>query len=133
MQFRWNSQYCDQHVIPDIQQSVCLSNRRKTLKGILLHPGNASVHNSRPSSEKIESAKLPIVPHPPDGPDQAPSDFFHFGYLKEKLGATSFTTSDDLIFAVRQIFSDIPQMLLNIVFANRITREASVLKKGGEY
>jgi hypothetical protein len=48
----------------------------------------------------------------------APKDFFLFGFLKEKLGGTSFMTSDDLIFATRQIFSEIPEIVLKNVFTN---------------
>jgi hypothetical protein len=60
-----NSQYFCQNVILDNQQSICSSSPRKTLKGILLHLDNARAHNSRLSSEKIESAKAQRVPHLP--------------------------------------------------------------------
>jgi histone-lysine N-methyltransferase SETMAR len=70
---------------------------------IVLHLDNASAHNSRLSAENIESATTKRVPHPPYSPDLAPRDFFLFDYLKEKLRRISFTTGDDLIFAIRQI------------------------------
>jgi hypothetical protein len=58
----------------------------------------------------------------PYGPDLAPSDFFLCRYQKEKLGEASFTASDDLILEIRQIFSDIPEIVLKNVFPNCITR-----------
>jgi hypothetical protein len=73
------------------------------------------------------------VPHPPCRPDPAPRDFFLFSCLKEKLCGRSFTTSDDLLFARQQIFSEIPEMILKNVFTNWITRLYWVMKKGGEY
>jgi hypothetical protein len=70
MEYKYNSQSFCQHVILDIQQSICSSIRRKPLKGILWHLDNAPAHNSRLSSDKIESAKAQRVPHPPYSPDQ---------------------------------------------------------------
>jgi hypothetical protein len=67
---KYNSQYFCQHVIPHIQQNICSSSRRKSLKDILLHLDKATAHNLRPSSEKIESAKAQRVPHAPYSPDQ---------------------------------------------------------------
>jgi hypothetical protein len=100
---------------------------------ILLHLDNAPAHNSRLSSEEIESVKAQRVLHPLYRQDLAPSDFFLFGYLKEKLCGTSFTMSDDLIFAIRQIFSEIPEIVLKNVFTNWITKLSWVMKKCVEY
>jgi hypothetical protein len=44
---------------------------QKTLKGILLHLDNATIDNSRLSSEMIECAKAQGVPHAPYGPGEA--------------------------------------------------------------
>jgi hypothetical protein len=99
---KYNSQYFYQHVIPDIQQTICSSIRSKTLKDIVLHLGNSPTHNSRLSSENIEFSAVQRVPHPFDGPDLAPSEFFLFGYLKEKLRGTSLTASEDFILTTRQ-------------------------------
>jgi hypothetical protein len=61
------------------------------------------------------------------------SEFFLFGYLKEKTGGISFTTSDDLIFATGHNFSEILEIGLKNVLTNWITRVPSAIKKGGEY
>jgi hypothetical protein len=60
----------------------------------------------------MESAAAQRVLHPPSSPDLALSDFFLFGYRKEKLCGTSITPNNDLIFGIRQIFSEIPEMVL---------------------
>jgi hypothetical protein len=57
-------------IIPDIQQNICSSSHRQTLKRILLHFDNASAYSLRLSSEKIESTKAEILPHRPHSPDQ---------------------------------------------------------------
>jgi hypothetical protein len=113
-----NSQNFCQHLIPDIQQNSCSSSRRKRLNDILWHLENAVAHNTRLFSETIESVTAQRVPHPSDGPDPAPNSFFLFGYLKEKLRGTLFASSDDVIFARLQIFSEIPEMGLKNVFTD---------------
>jgi histone-lysine N-methyltransferase SETMAR len=130
---KYNSEHFCRHVIPDIRQNIYSSSRIKTLKDILLHLDNAPVHNSRLSSEKIESTNPQRMPHPPYGPDRVPSDFFLFSYLRETLRRRSFSTSDDLIFAIRPIFSEIPEMGLKDVLTNWIAPLAWVMKKSGEY
>jgi hypothetical protein len=64
--------------------------------------------------QKPRSAESTFQPTP----DLAASDFFPFVYLEEKLRGTSFTTSDDLIFAIRQIFCGILEIVLKNVFTN---------------
>jgi hypothetical protein len=61
-------------------------------------------------------------PHPFHDPDPTPSGFFLFDFLKENFRRTFFTMSDDLIFVIRQIFSEIPEMALEHVLTNWITR-----------
>jgi hypothetical protein len=69
--------------------------------------------------------KTQRVPHPHYSPDLGPSDFFLFGYLKEKHNGTSFTPNDDLIVAIRQIL----ETVLKIVFTYWITEMSSMAKK----
>jgi hypothetical protein len=52
---------------------------------------------------------------------------------ERKLRETSFTPSNDLIFAIWQIFSEISEMIHRDVFTNWMTRMSWVMKKGGEY
>jgi hypothetical protein len=61
VKYKFNSQYLCQYGIPDIQQRMCSSSHTQPLKRILLHLNNASTHNSRLSSEKMESAKAQRV------------------------------------------------------------------------
>jgi hypothetical protein len=73
------------------------------------------------------------VPHPRFDRDLARYNFFLFGYLNKKIRGTSLTPSDDRFFAIRQIFSEIPEIGLKNVPTNWITRLSWVMKKGGEY
>jgi hypothetical protein len=119
---KFNSQYFCPDVLPDIQQNICSSSRRKTLKCILLDLDNAPIHNSPLSSEKIESATDQKARHLHSSLDLAQSNFVLFGDLKERLRGTSFIPGDDLIFAMRPLFSDIPEMVLEDVLTNWTAR-----------
>jgi hypothetical protein len=129
---KYNSQCSGQDVIPVIQQNICLSGRRRTLKDILLRLDNARSRNLRLFSEKIESAKAQRAPLSPYDSDSGPSDFFPFRYLKEKHRDTSSSMSDDRIFALQSDVSEIPEIVLKNVFTNWITRLTWTIEKRSE-
>jgi hypothetical protein len=79
--------------------------------------------------KRPKSAAFTLWPRP----DVGPSDFFLFGYLREKLHGTSFTTSHDPTFARTQIFSEIQENALKNDFTTWTTRLPWVMKNGGEY
>jgi hypothetical protein len=56
--------------------------------------------------------------HPPYSPDLAPSDFFLFGYVKEKLMGHCAETPSELLVYIRFILAEIPRETLNAVFLN---------------
>ena len=69
-----------------------------------LHFNNAPSHRKTGVSEFCKKNKLFILPHPPYSPDLAPSDFFLFGYIKEKCEGVEFTSPDELIEFIENIF-----------------------------
>jgi hypothetical protein len=73
--------------MPGLIQNITSNNRRKALEVFFIHADNARPDNSKQSRECIQASKAKCLPHPVDRPDLAPSDFFLFGYLKEKLAA----------------------------------------------
>ena len=65
------------------------------------------IHNSKMTREKTEELGFKRAPHPPYSPDIAPSDFFLFGYVKEKLKGYKFKSRDDLKDKILEILSNI--------------------------
>jgi hypothetical protein len=63
----------------------------------------------------------------------ARSDFFLFGYLKEKFCRASFSTSGAFAFPTWRMVSEIPEMGVTNVFTNWITRLFWMMKKDGKY
>ena len=98
-----------------------------------LHVDNARPHTAKKSTQTMEYLGLKKVPHPPYSPDIAPSDFFLFGYVKEKLKGIKFNSRDELIQKVIEILNSIPKELLSQVFDEWEKRLIQVIDTNGEY
>ena len=59
--------------------------KESTRRKMWLHLDNAKVHNSKLTSGKYDILGFKRAPHPAYSPDIAPSDFYLFGFLEEKL------------------------------------------------
>jgi hypothetical protein len=57
----------------------------------------------------LEATNTRRVQHPGYSPDLAPSDFFLFRFLKEKLREISLTYEEDLNSRGQAIFDEIPE------------------------
>jgi hypothetical protein len=55
------------------------------------------------------------VPHPASNSDLAASDFFLFGFRKEKVRAIALTAEDELISRIRAIFNEMPESVVMAV------------------
>jgi hypothetical protein len=117
--------------MPGLIQNMTSSRRRKALKLFFIHIDNARPHNSKQSQECIQASKAKRLLHPVYSPDRAPSDFFLFGYLKEKLTAFHCTTRDELKSAIMTISNEIDRETLLAVFNSRLERLEWVIKHGG--
>jgi hypothetical protein len=102
-------------------------------KLFFIHLDNARPHNSKQSQECIHAPKAKRLPHPVHSPDLAASDFFLFGYLKEKLTAFHCPTRDDLKSAIITILDEIDRETLLAVFNSWFERPEWGIKHGGEY
>jgi hypothetical protein len=113
---KYNSLFsCDVGMPCRIQNSTS-NNRRKTLKLFFIHLDRARPHSSKQSQERIQASKAKRLPHPVYRPDLAPSDFFLFGYLKEKLIAFHCSTRAELKSAVIIVFNEIARETFPAVF-----------------
>jgi hypothetical protein len=79
------------------------------------------------------TTKIRRIPQPSYSPDIAPSDFFLFGYLKEKLIEYDIPDQERLKLAITHIFSVIGQETLITFFGTWIERLKWVIKHEGEY
>jgi hypothetical protein len=73
------------------------------------------------------------MPHPAYSPDIAPSDFFLFGFLKEKLPEYHIPDRESLKSTIMHIFSEMPEETLVAVFETWPKRLKWVIEHNGEY
>ena len=75
----------------------------------LLHHDNTRPHCSAQTLDAMTSLKFTVVPHPPYSSDFAPSDFWLFPKLKEKLKGKYFSSDAEVEAAVRKWISSQPE------------------------
>lgn len=100
---------------------------------LTVHADNAKPHTARKATRFFELSGLKKAPHPPYSPDIAPSDFFLFGYVKEKLKGSSFETRYELFAEVQKILNEIPKETLENVFEEWDDRLRMVINTNGDY
>jgi hypothetical protein len=65
--------------------------------------------------------------------DLAPSDFFLFGYLKERLKGMAFPSHEELLDAIGEMVTGIESETLTAVFEHGMERLEWVSKNNGDY
>jgi transposase len=73
-----------------------------------------------------------LAPHPPYLPDLAPSDFFLFGYVKERLKGTVFPSYEELLDAISEVVTGIESETLTAGSEHWIERLEWVSKNNGD-
>ena len=73
------------------------------------HQDNAPVHNSILVIDYLIKIGFKTVPHPPYSSDLAPSDFWLFPKLKEKLRGCRYETIEEMKEAVTKVIDTLTQ------------------------
>jgi hypothetical protein len=84
---------------------------------------------------KAELSQMPIhlASHPPYSPDPVPSDFFLFGYLKEKTVGLEFASPEALLAWINAEFERISRETLEEVFECCIIRVQKWIEYQDDY
>jgi hypothetical protein len=106
------SQYCVDHIIPEIGALCDARDRRK----LVVHADNAKPHVGKRVKQYLDENGLRGAPYPLYSSDIAPSDFSLFGHVKRMLQETEFQTADKLPEVVVQILNDISLEILMATF-----------------
>jgi histone-lysine N-methyltransferase SETMAR len=100
---------------------------------LLVHMDNAPCHKAKTTRDQLKDAKIIILPQPPYSPDLAPSDFFLFGFLKQRLKGKECSTSKEILKEAEKVMDSIPRRTRLRVFHEWIWRLQTVVENGGEY
>lgn len=110
----YNSDYFIDNILSPLNSIKGQIWSETTKRYLWLHLDNSKVHNSMKSNAKYGEYGLKRTPHPPYSPDLALSDFYLFGFLKDKLKGQKFTSPDQLKEAIIEILSSISRDEKNV-------------------
>jgi transposase len=95
----FNAEYYRDNGLAALSQFQPEDDRRK----LVVHADNERVHTAQKCRTICEENRLWLAPHPPYSPDLAPSDFFLFGYVKERLKGMVFPSYEELRDAIGEV------------------------------
>jgi transposase len=125
----FNTECYRDNILATLTQFLPEDDRRK----LLIHDDNARVHTAQKYRTFCEENGLRLAPRPPDSSDLAPSDFFLFGYLKERLKGMLFASYEELLDAIGEVVTGIQSETLTAVFEHWMERLEWVSKNNGDY
>lgn len=129
----FNSEYFIENVIKQLSNSLYPQGKKPQETSYVLHIDNARPHNSHKTTEFLVKCGFKRAPHPPYSPDISPSDFYLFGYLKNKLEGEEFEDPNELLSKIIEILNSISKETLMAVFEEWIKRCEWVIKHKGDY
>jgi transposase len=130
---KMNSTYYTSNVLEPLHQNFFPEGRTPQGKRLVVHVDNCSVHTSAITKEFMETHDMVSMPHPPYSPDLAPSDFYLFGTVKQRLQQAQFSEEDDFFEELDTILMSISKDELMKVFQSWLERVRAVSQGNGDY
>jgi hypothetical protein len=125
----FNAEYYRDNILAALTQLQPEDDGRK----LIAHADNARAHTDQKCRTFCEENGLPLAPHPPHSPDLALSDFFLFGYVKERLKGIVFPSYEELFNAIGEVVTGIESDTLTTVFEHWMERLKWVSKNNSDY
>jgi hypothetical protein len=95
---KMNSDYFTTNILGPLEQKVFPTGRNPHTKQLTIQLDNCSIHTSRTTEEYIREHNIIRLQHPLYSPDLAPSDFYLFPTIKEKLKDIQTVDEEDLFY-----------------------------------
>jgi hypothetical protein len=102
-------------------------------RNLVIYADNPGAQIARKSRTFCAENGLRLTTHRPYSPDLAPSDFYLFGYVKDRLQAMVFASRGELLAGIGGVLDEIPPETLPRVFKHWIERLEWVSQNNGEY
>jgi hypothetical protein len=99
---KMNSAYFVTSRLIPLEQTIFARRRMSHEKRLVIHFDSCSVHTSRVSTDWLEEHNILRMPHQPYSPDLAPSDFYLFPTVKEKLERIQLADEDKFLSACKE-------------------------------
>lgn len=108
--------------------------RDMALNSFIFHQDSAPSHTSKTAQEYLKNMGINyIFPHrwTPNSPDNAPMDFFAWGYLLEKIKKVKVNSIFGIKRALNRAWKEIPQELIQKALKDWPKRCLAIYKNGG--
>jgi transposase len=125
----FNAEYYRDNILAGLTQLQLEDDGRK----LTVHAYNARVHTAQKCRTFCEENGLWRAPHPAYSFDLVPSDFFLFGYVKERLKGMVFPSYEELLGAIGEVVTGIESETLTAVFEHWMERLEWVSKNNSDY
>jgi hypothetical protein len=128
----FNASYHTTEILPEV---VRWRNEEPGMAGqkLIVYSHNACPHTARQTRDFIEADGMEQALHPPYSPILAPSDFYLFGYLRDRLQGQHFEDGDQLFDALMALTETIEKVTLQRVFLEWMERLRRCTETNGEY
>jgi histone-lysine N-methyltransferase SETMAR len=98
----------------------------------VVHTDNARAHAAQEGRTFCEENGMRLAPYPPYSPDFAPSNFYLFGYVKERLKGMVFPSYEELLNTIGEVVTGIESENLTAVFEHWMERLEWASKNNGD-
>jgi histone-lysine N-methyltransferase SETMAR len=118
---KMESDYFTTKIHGPLEQKVFPTGRNPHAKRLTIHLDNCSIHTGRTTEEYIRQHNMTWLQHPPYSPDLAPSHFYLFPTIKEKLKGVQMPGEEDLFYRLQEILNSISSKELDKALAHGST------------
>ena len=80
-----------------LKEEITKTHPQMKKKNVLFNQDNALCHKSIAMMSKLHDLHFELLPHPPNSPDLAPSDYWLFTDLKRMLQGKRFGSNEEVI------------------------------------
>jgi transposase len=108
----FNADYYRDNILAALTQLQPEDDGRK----LVVHADNARAHTAQKRQNFCKEKGLRLASHPTHSPDLAPSDFFLFGHVKERLKGMVLPSYEEAPEAIGEVVTGIESETLNAVF-----------------
>jgi histone-lysine N-methyltransferase SETMAR len=102
-------------------------------QNLVIRADNARPRTAKMVSDFCEENEITVAPHPPYSPDLAPSDFYRFGFLKDRLKGSVYDEPDELLGAIAGLLEDVERTTLERVFQHWMKKLQACISGNREY
>jgi hypothetical protein len=130
---KMNSDSFITNILEPLEQKIFSNGRKPHAKRLTVHLDNCSIYARGASEVFMVEDNMIRLKHPPQSPDLAPSNFYLFPTIKERLTDIQTVDEEDLFSRLRELLNEIPVRELRKVFDTWIKRLMAVTRGDRSY